>query len=214
MQFKIDREKSAVAASITPIDTETKMTQLGVAQSFRRLRPLGQVFLSCIVGCWLTGVCQAQILQQDAKPITVVYMSGEVEHYVVKWTGSRDIEHHEDGHPSEPLKGWITDTRQCHWSIATRIVRKLYLLNRNGQEYAQEELTTPLVENFANQGSDFILTQLRPENCGNANSRYESDVANSTKHVAELFPTNVAKDYQVVLNTLRTWPNVKSVQPK
>jgi len=170
--------------------------------------------LSCILGGLLTGVCYAQVLQQDTKPITVNYTSGEVEHYVVKWTGSRDIDHHEDGHPSEPLNGWFTDTRQCHWSIASRIIRKVYLLNHNGQEYAQEEFTTPLVENFANKGSDFVLTQLRPENCGDANARYQSDVADSAKHMADVFPTNVAKDYQTVIDTMKGWPKVKSVQPK
>jgi hypothetical protein len=170
--------------------------------------------LYCLLGCLLTGACFAQVLQQDAKPITVIYTSGEVEHYVVKWTGTRDIDHHEDGHPSEPLNGWFTDTRQCHWSIASRIIRKVYLLNHNGQEYAQDELTTPLVENFANKGSDFVLTQLRPENCGDANARYQSDVADSAKHMAEVFPSNVAKDYQTVIDTMKSWPKVKNVQPK
>lgn len=174
----------------------------------------GVIFRFCVLGSLLICACYADILQQDAKPITVVYKSGEVEHYVVKWTGTRGIDHHEDGHPSEPLKGWLTDTRQCHWTISSQIVRKVYLLNHNGQEYAQEELTTPLVENFANKGSDFVLTQLRPENCGDADARYQSDVADSTKHMAEVFPDNVAKDYQAVIQTMKGWPNVKEVQPK
>ena len=190
----------------------TKETHCRARQRPQHLRKRGGPFLAFLM--WMTGVCHAQILQQDAKPVTVVYGSGEVEHYIVKWTGSRDIDHHEDGHPSVPLKGWITDTRQCHWSIASRIVRKVYLLNHNGQEYVQEEFTTPVVENFANQGGSFVLTQLRPENCGDANPRYESDVANSTKHMADLFPSSVAKDYQTVINTIRAWPKVKSVQPK
>ncbi len=170
--------------------------------------------LFCLLGALLTSVCFAQVLQQDAKPITVTYISGEVEHYVVKWTGSRDIDHHEDGHPSEPFNGWFTDTRQCHWSIASRIIRRAYLLNHNGQEYAQDELTMPLVENFANKGSDFVLTQFRPENCGDANARYQSDVADSAKHMADVFPSNVAKDYLTVINTMKSWPQVKNVQPK
>jgi hypothetical protein len=162
----------------------------------------------------LACVCYADVLQQDEKPITVTYKSGEVEHYIVKWSGTRDIDHHEDGHPSEPLNGWLTDTRQCYWSIASRITRKVYLLNHNGQEYAQDALTTPLVENFANKGSDFVVTQLRPENCGDTDARYKSDVANSTKHMSDVFPPNVAKDYQTVISTMKAWPNVKDVQPK
>jgi hypothetical protein len=172
-----------------------------------------KLLLCAIVG-FAPALTRAQVLQQDAKPISVTYTSGEVEHYIVRWTGSREVDHHEDGHPSEPLKGWFTDTRQCHWSIASRITRKVYLLNHNGQEYAQEELTTPLVENFANKGSDFVLTQLRPENCGDANGRYQSDLADSTKHMADAFPSNVAKDYETLIKTMSSWPTVKSVQPK
>jgi hypothetical protein len=155
-----------------------------------------------------------ETLQQDAKPITVSYESEAVEHYVVRWTGLRDVNHREDGHPSEPLKGWFTDTRQCFWEINSRIVRRVYLLNHNGQQYAQEELTTPLAENFANKGSDFVLTQLRSENCGDADARFRSDVANSSKHMADVFPANVEKDYSDVLAIMRKWPGVKTVQPK
>jgi len=173
-----------------------------------------KILLACGCIIFFAVICLGEILQQDAKPITVLYKSGEVEHYIVRWTGSRDIDHHEDGHPSEPLKGWFTDTRQCHWSIDSRIVRKVYLLNHNGQEYAQEELTTPLVENFANKGSDFVVTALRPENCGDADARYRSDVADSAKHMAEVFPGNVQKDYQTIIQTMKGWPNVKDVQPK
>ena len=174
---------------------------------------------ACFVGllfCVATvGSCYAQeVLQSDSKPISVVYKTGEVEHYIVKWTGQRVIDHHEDGHPSEPLKGWLTDTRQCYWSIDSSILRRVYLLNKNGQEFAQAELTTPLVNNFANKGSDFVVTALRPENCGDANARYQSDVANSAQYMAQAFPPNVAKDYQTVISTMKGWPNVKDVQPK
>jgi hypothetical protein len=168
----------------------------------------------CILTCLIVGICYADVLQTDSKPITVTYKSGEVEHYIVRWTGSRDVDHHEDGHPSEPLKGWFTDTRQCHWSINSRITRTVYLMNKNGQEFAQQELTTPLVENFANKGSDFVLTQLRSENCGDADARYKSDLADSVKHMAEALPPNAAKDYQTVINAMKGWPNVKEVQPK
>jgi hypothetical protein len=71
-----------------------------------------------------------ETLQQDAKPITASYESGAVEHYVVRWTGLREVNHREDGHPSEPLKGWFTDTRQCRWEIDSRIVRRAYLRKR------------------------------------------------------------------------------------
>jgi len=171
-------------------------------------------FGCCILGLVLIGVCYADILQQGSKPVAVKYKNGNVEHYVVKWTGTRTIDHHEDGHPSEPLNGWLTDTRQCHWSISSQIIRKVYLLNQNGQEYAQEELTTPLVENFANKGSDFVLTQLRSENCGDANARYQSDVNDSTKHMSDAFPGVVDSDYKKVIETMKGWPNVQSILPK
>ncbi|HEX4038645.1 MAG TPA: hypothetical protein VHX37_11355 [Acidobacteriaceae bacterium] len=154
-----------------------------------------------------------EVVQTDAKPIKVVYNSGEVEHYIVRWQGTRKIDHHEDGHPSEPLKGWLTDTRQCFWSIDTQILRRVYLLNHNGQEFAQDELTSPLVEHFANKGSDYVVTQLRPENCNDADTRYKSDVADSTKHMAQVFSSVAGPDYQAVLAKMRAWPGVKSVEP-
>jgi len=155
-------------------------------------------FVGCLIAVSLIGSCvAADVLQQDAKPVTVVYKNGDVEHYIVRWTGTRDINHYEDGHPSEPLNGWFTDTRQCHWSIDTRVIRKVYIVNHNGQEYVQEQFTTPLVENFANKGSDFVLTQLRPENFGDANARFQSDVADSAKHMSEVFGPNVAKDFRL-----------------
>ena len=75
-------------------------------------------------------------------------------------------------------------------------------------------MTTPLVENFANKGSDFVVTALRPENCGDADARFRSDVADSAKHMVEVFASNVAKDYQAVIGTMKGWPKVKEVQPK
>jgi len=32
--------------------------------------------------------------------------------------------------------------------------------------------------------------------------------------MADAFPSNVAKDYHVVIDTMKGWPNVKEVQPK
>lgn len=156
----------------------------------------------------------AEVVQQDAKPLTVSYSKGAVEHYIVKWAGTIDVNKYETGHPAEPLNGWLFDTRQCHWSITSSIVRKVYLLNHNGQEFAEEVLTTPLTENFANKGSDYVVTQLRPENCGDAQSRFDSDVNDSKKHMVAVFPKDVAKDYEAVINTMKDWPDVTHVQPK
>ena len=160
------------------------------------------------------GAYAGEVTQTDSKPITVSYTVGADEHYIVRWAGTIDIEHHEDGHPSEPLKGWFTDTRQCHWAISSRITRRVFLLNRNGQEYVQEELTTPLTQNFANKGSDFVVTQLRPENCGDAEGRFQSDVADSKKHMHDVFQQVVTSDFAVVSSTMKGWPKVKNVDPK
>ena len=169
------------------------------------------VTLSFVV---LTGIALADVIQQDSKPITVVYKNGVVEHYLVRWIGSRTIEHHEDGGPSKPFEGHPFDDRRCHWAIDTIVLRNVYLLNQNGQAFLQPELVTPVVEHFANQGNAFVVTSLASENCGQAEGRYQSDIADSTKHMSAAFPATVAADLPKIIATMRSWPNVKEVQPK
>jgi hypothetical protein len=136
-----------------------------------------------------------------------------VERYVLHWSGTVNDNHYEDGHPSEPFKGWFTDTRQCHWTITSRIARTVSLVNHNGEPFQRTELAVPLSLSFANKGSDFVLLDLAPENCGKAQARYESDLANSRQHIRDSFGPGVAEDFASVLVTMRSWPQVNRVQP-
>jgi hypothetical protein len=147
----------------------------------------------------------AEVVKEDTRPLFVRYSSGDSERYVVKWTGSLESNHWEDGHPAIPLEGKFTDTRQCHWTINTQIVRKLFLINKVGEQFAKENLTTVLSLGSANQGSDFKLTQLRPENCGDAEARYQSDLKDARVAIGQAFNLVLEKDFQDLKTIVKGW---------
>src|ERR1700731_343393 len=87
--------------------------------------------------------------------VTVKYRSGEVEHYVVVWTGDVNMTVHEDGGPAVPFSGHFVDDRRCQWNIAGGITRQVFLVSRTGQQYASPSLARVYNQAQQNQGSSF-----------------------------------------------------------
>jgi hypothetical protein len=152
-----------------------------------------------------------RVIRQQVVPVSVTLDSGVVEKYLVHWLGTVASTKSEEGHPSEPLKGWFTDTRKCHWSIQSEVVRKVYYVDQKGQASTDNGVTRVFHSGFGNQGSDFVLTQLRPENCGDSAARYQSDVNDAQAAVATKFHSIIMEDRERLAEELRTLPHVANV---
>lgn len=109
----------------------------------------------------------------------ITYEDGDTERYIANYTGQVRYRHWESGGPSKPLEGKFVDDRQCHWTIQSLIDRKVCLVSRDGRQYCQGNMNRVYGVQMAGQGSDFVLERLRPENCGDTQARYESDLNNA-----------------------------------
>lgn len=152
-----------------------------------------------------------EIVQQNALPLNVTLDSGADENYLVQWVATIDSQKSETGHPSEPLKGWLTDTRQCHWDIKSEILRKVYYLGPQGQTVTEQSVSKVYSGGFRNEGNSFVFERLSAENCGDANARYESDVKDAHSAVNSLFPNVVREDQVAVQADISRLPHVKGV---
>lgn len=125
---------------------------------------------------------------------TVKYKDGTLEHYLATWNGTVRNEWHEDGHPAEPLNGWFTDTRQCHWMITGEIVRQVSLINKLGQQFNESVLSKTYNSQMMNKGTDLNVLTLSPGNCGSTQARMSSDVSGVEQRLLKVFPTITATD--------------------
>jgi|HubBroStandDraft_6_1064221.scaffolds.fasta_scaffold93960_2 hypothetical protein len=153
----------------------------------------------------------AEVIEQDVLPFIAKLDSGELKTYLVQWVATINSQKSETGHPSEPLKGWLTDTRQCHWGIRTEIHRTVYYLDATGKPAVVENATSVFSGGFANQGSAFVFENLRPENCGDADGRYKTDLKDAHVAVGSVFEKVVKEDRDAVKSELSRLPHVKEL---
>jgi hypothetical protein len=154
----------------------------------------------------------AQTVLQDTQPLYVRLDSGRTDDYYVQWVATIDPLKSETGHPSEPLNGWLTDTRQCKWTIGSQIVRTVFYIDEDGKALKQNSVAAVYSAGFSNEGSDFVFTNFRPENCGDAEAKYQSDLKNARSHIREIFPTVIAADRAKVAADIAKLPHVKRVE--
>jgi hypothetical protein len=142
----------------------------------------------------------ADAVNQKERTYSIKYRDGSVERFKVKWQALRDMEVHEDGGPStftHPI-----DDRTCHWSINARVERRVYMVNRLGQEFGLDALTRAYNSDFTNQGASFMLVGLRSENCNDARGRRESDWNNAAANLNGRFGAITEGDYQSLKNEI------------
>lgn len=160
----------------------------------------------------LKNVEGANVIQQDAVPLAATLDSGEVRSYLVQWVATISSQKSEIGHPSEPLKGWLTDTRQCKWSIETEITRKVYFINPQEGFATEQSVSKVFSGGSQNEGSSFVVQTLRSENCNDADARYKKDLNDARSTLMSLFPNTVTKDREVVQADIMRVPHVKKVE--
>ncbi len=134
-----------------------------------------------------------EVIQQD-RSFRVKYADGTQERYLVAYRGYVSQNAHESGGPAIPEKFKFVDDRQCHWTINSRIQRIVNLVHRSGRQIPYEKLSVRWQVPFTGKGSDFVLTQLRSENCNDAWPRFQSDVNDAKGRVRSEFPNVVAAD--------------------
>ena len=128
-----------------------------------------------------------EVIQQD-RAFVVKYADGTQERYLVAYRGFVQQNARESGGPAVPKDFKFIDDRQCHWTITSRVQRIVYLSHRSGRQIPYEKLTVRWQVPFSSKGSDFVLTQLRSENCNDAWSRFQSDLNNAKARVRDEFP--------------------------
>jgi hypothetical protein len=152
-----------------------------------------------------------QPVRQDSVAVLATLDSGEIDKYLVNWIGTVDATRSEDGHPSEPLRGWLTDTRHCHWNITSEVQRNVYYVDPKGQVSTDDAVSKISSVGFGNSGSDFVITQLRPENCGDAAAKYTLDVGSAQSALANKFPEIVVNDRNRLVEEFSKLPHVVKV---
>jgi hypothetical protein len=136
----------------------------------------------------------AEDVQSSERLFAIKYKDGTLERYKVRWVAYANMDVREDGHPAVPLKGWITDTRQCFWTITSHIDRRVYLLNKLGQEFSAQDLFRTYNTDFTNKGSDFVVLKFRSENCGDCAARRDSDFNNAKTNLRSVYDNAVKID--------------------
>jgi hypothetical protein len=154
---------------------------------------------------------RAEVVQQHIFPMSAEMDSGTVANYLIQWMATIDSKTSETGHPSEPLKGSLTDNRKCQWEIRTEILRRVYHIDPKEQTAKETSVDKVFSGGFANQGSDFVFQNLRPENCNDSAGRYQSDLKDARSAVGAVFPTVISKDREVVASDISHLPHVKRV---
>lgn len=174
---------------------------------------MSRVSLGIAVGLlmWSSAPAQSEDLGEKSDTYKVVYKDGNSERYIVKYLAKLDTSWSESGHPAIPLKGWPTDTRQCHWSSSSRVERQACLVSRAGQTFCDSGLTRVFSENKTGQGNDFKLLDLAPENCGKAAARRDSDFNNARTNVLAVLPAVAAGDRDAVKADLARLADVVAV---
>lgn len=144
---------------------------------------------------------EEEIAHQD-RMFRARYADGTQERYLVAYRGIVKQYARESGGPAIPEQGKFIDNRQCHWNIDSRIERTVYLVHRSGRNIPYEKLSNRWQVPFTNKGSDFVLTQLRSENCNDAWARFASDVTNAKQRVNAEFVTVIASDLETLKKSL------------
>jgi len=136
------------------------------------------------------GVClarseidQVKPVQQQERSMVVEYKSGEKIKYAVVFVGAVHVNRFEDGNPSTLDPFHPFDDRKCHWTVTPSITRQTFIVLPDGERAEKRDLAFVYNVPFSNQGSDFVLMQLRPENCSDAQARFDSDVNNGVASV-------------------------------
>jgi hypothetical protein len=152
-----------------------------------------------------------EVLGSETRPFLVKYQNGMVEKYIIQWTANLAVNHWESGGPAKPLEGKFVDDRQCHWTTNATVIRRVYLTNQGGELFEKKDLATPFESNFKGEGAGFKLIQFRPENCGDAEARYQSDLSDSRRALRANLPGVIKNDMPDVLAVMKAWANVKEV---
>jgi hypothetical protein len=155
---------------------------------------LGVLMLSILI--MASPYASGETLRNTERTVNVKYSDGFVEKYIVAYNGVVNVAKEERGSARFP------DNRQCFWSIQTYVGRQIYSVNRQGQRAVLEQFNRKFETAFANQGDDFKILKLRPENCNDANNRFESDVNNAKQAIQQKFEPIVTEDLKTLKNVL------------
>lgn len=144
----------------------------------------------------------AEEIGTQTRTYRVQYSDGATENYSVIYHGIVEPKKWQTGKPSttfHPL-----DTRKCHWTIETYVTREACLVSRGGQQFCKGQATRVYGISFAGKGSDLQLERLHPENCNDANARYNSDVTDAKAAVNSLLRDITRTDGDEVKDDLMT----------
>ena len=167
-------------------------------------------FVFCFVTIYMSPCIAEQVGEQDQSYIAK-FDDGTAERYIARYTGVLNNVINESGHPSEPLKGWFTDTRQCHWQITTEIVRQWCLVSKTGAQFCDGSFKKVWSTLKSGQGSDLVVFDLAPENCGSARLRYNSDVNDLKNKVSSQISNIVKSDIDTLSDEMKNQLKAVSV---
>ena len=169
--------------------------------------------LATAVVMFLTMSATAGEVQRQDRFFKVRYKDGTVERYGVRWVAFVDTNVREEGGPAvlDRFPPKLIDDRRCFWDITSRIERQTRLISKRGEEFVAPTLFKTYVNDFRNQGSSWVVTNFRSENCNEARARRESDEANARASVLGVFTGIVTADIERLKSELKADAQVVSV---
>jgi hypothetical protein len=152
-------------------------------------------------------------VQRKDRFFKIRYKDGTVERYGVRWVAFVDVNVREEGGPAvlDRFPPKLIDDRRCFWDITSRIERQTRLISKRGEEFVAPTLFKTYVNDFRNQGSSWVVTNFRSENCNDARARRESDEANARTSILGLFNGIVDADIEQLKSEFKADAQVVSV---
>ena len=147
-------------------------------------------------------------LETDSRVFRTKFKDKSVVTYRVDYSGHLNGHVREKGEPSTLLNP--IDNRRCYWNGDGHILREVKVIV-GGQEYVKPDLTTVFKKGHTGEGSEFILPELRSENCNDSRPRRDSDFQNLRNAVNEGLQGVIHSDIEEVKNQIRMLNDVVEV---
>ena len=134
----------------------------------------------------------ADVIKSAQFRYSILGQKGAMETRTLKYLGKIQMSVTQSGKSSS----WLhpIDTRQCHWSIQSYIVREVCLLSLSGRAYCEMAEEKLLHLKDKGNGKRFKLRILQGENCGDLSKMIDRKYRDQEKQLLHAWDDVIKKD--------------------
>ena len=154
------------------------------------------------------GICLAAAdhiipVQQQERSLMVEYRDGSRINHAVVFVGSVRVNRREESPPWTFGRAPV-DERRCEWTVTPTIMRRTFVVLPGQGRAEKKDLTAVYSVPFTNQGSDWFVTVLTPDNCNDAKGRFDSDLNNAVAAVNRDMSSAMDKAYGDLIAAIKS----------